>query len=63
MDKVTKEVTGSGSDKDKKENKFFDWVTKQNPKTYDSKEGPVLLEEWIRQMENIYDVEVLDNYT
>jgi len=44
-----------------KENKFFDQVVKQNPKTYDGKEDVVLLEEWIRQMEKIFDVAEVPN--
>jgi len=53
---VTKKLKGSWSDKDEKENEFFDWVTKWNPKTYDGKEDVVLLKEWITQMKNIFDV-------
>ena len=59
---ITMKLNGFGSDKDEKENKFFDWVTKQNPKTFNGKEDALLLEEWIRQMEKIFvDVKVLDN--
>ena len=46
--KVTKKLKGSWSDEDKKENEFFYWATKQNPKTYYGQEAPVLLKEWIR---------------
>jgi len=46
--KVTRKLKGSGSGKGEKENKLLDWVSKQNPKTYDGKEDSVLLEEWIR---------------
>jgi len=59
---VKRKFKGSRSGIDEKENKFFDRVSKQNPKTYDDKEDLMLLEEWIQQMENIFDmVEVLDN--
>jgi len=42
--------------KDEKENEFFYWLTKQNPKTYDGKEAPILLKEWIRLMKKIFVV-------
>jgi len=59
---VTKKLKGSSSRKDEQENKFFDRVAKRNPKTYDGKEDPVLLEEWVRHMEKIFNVmEVPDN--
>ena len=59
---VTKTLKGSGSGKDEQENKFFDKVVKRNPRTYGGREDPVLLEEWIRQMEKIFDVvEVPEN--
>ena len=35
---VIRKLQGSGSGKYKKENKFFDQVTKWNPKTYDGKD-------------------------
>ena len=45
-----------GSEKDEQENKYFDRVAKRNPKTYGGKKGLVLVEEWVRQMEKIFDV-------
>ena len=53
---VTKKLKGSESKGGKQGNKFFDRVAKRNPKTYDGKEDPMLLEEWVRQMEKIFDV-------
>ena len=44
---VTKKLKGLGYGKDEQKNKFFDRVVKQNPKAYDVKEDPVLLEEWV----------------
>jgi len=62
MAKVTKKLKRSWSDKGEKENDFFDWVTKQNPKTYDSKEAPVLLKEWMSPMKkDIWHSRSLDN--
>jgi len=59
---VTKKLKGSSFEKVEKENKFFDRVAKRNPKTYDGKEDPVVLEEWIRQQEKIFDaVKIPDN--
>ena len=39
-----------------KETKLFDQVVKRNLKVYEGKGDPVILEEWIRQMEKIFDV-------
>jgi len=59
---VTKKLRGLGSRKDEQENKLFDIVVKWNPRTYDGKEDPVLLEEWVRKMKKIFGIlEVLDN--
>jgi len=41
---------------DEKENKLFDWFTKQNLKTYDGQKNPILLKDWIRHMKKIFDV-------
>ena len=44
------------------ETKFFDRVAKRNPKVYEGKEDLMILKEWIRQLEKIFDiVEVPDN--
>jgi len=48
MVKIVEEVTrmskGSRFGTNEKENNFFGWIPKQNPKTYHGKEDPVLLE-------------------
>jgi len=49
--KVKNNLKSFESERDKKENKFFNCVAKWNPKIYDGKEGPVVLEERIRLME------------
>jgi len=53
---VTQKLKNSDSKEDRKGNKHFERVAKQNPKTYDGKEDPIILEEWVRQMEKIFDV-------
>ena len=59
---ITKKLKGCCLENGEKENKFFGKVTKQNPKTHDSKEDPMSLEEWIRYTKKISDVmEVFDN--
>ena len=54
--KVTQKLKNADSKADRKGNKHFERVAKQNPKTYDGKEDPIILEEWVRQMEKIFDV-------
>jgi len=53
---VTQKLKNSDFKEDEKGNKYFERVAKQNPKTYDGKEDPIILEEWVRQMEKIFDV-------
>jgi len=39
-----------------KENKLFDQVIKRNPKLFEGKEDLVILYDWIRPMEKIFDL-------
>ena len=60
--KITKRLKEVEPENLGSETKFFDRVAKRNPKVYEGKEDPMILEEWIRQMEKIFDVvEVPDN--
>jgi len=62
MTEITKKLKEVEPEKTESETKFFDRVAKRNPKVYEGKEDPMILEEWIRQMEKIFDVvEVPDN--
>ena len=62
MTEITKKLKEVEPEKPGSEVKFFDRVAKRNPKVYEGKEDPMILEEWIRQMEKIFDVvEVPDN--
>jgi len=59
---ITKRLKEVEPEKSGSKTKFFDRVAKRNPKVYEGKEDPMILEEWIRQMEKIFDVvEVLDD--
>jgi len=62
MTEITKRLKEVEPKKSGSETKFFDQVAKRNPKVYEGKEDPMILEEWIGQMEKIFDVvEVPDN--
>ena len=39
-----------------KDNKLVDRVARRNPKMYDGNYDPIVLEEWIREMEKIFTV-------
>ena len=53
--KITKRLKEVKPKKSESGTKFFDRVDKRNSKVYKGKEDPMILEEWIRQMEKIFD--------
>ena len=50
MTEITKRLKEVEPEKLGSETKFFNRVAKRNPKVYEGKEDPMILEEWIRQM-------------
>ena len=59
---VIKKLESSISLRDKKEYKFSDCIANRNSRTYNSKKDPVIVEEWITQMEKIFDVIEVPNH-
>ena len=47
MTEITKKLNEVEPEKPGSEAKFFDRVAKRNPKVYEGKEDPMILEEWI----------------
>jgi len=59
---ITKRLKEAKPERTGGETKFSDRVTKRNPKVYEGKEDPMILGEWIRQIQKIFDVvEVTNN--
>ena len=62
MTEITERLKGTKPEKLGSKIKFFNLVAKCNQKVHEGKEDLVILKDWIRKMEKIFDVvEVPDN--